>query len=222
MSPRRHFTLVTLVVMAMPAVACAQATRYPVEQAPWVRQPAVSLQALYRQGWEQGRRAGLDDARRGETFRYTDEADYRRTEAVLRQSGYDSRYRDQYRRGYDEGYRAGYSAAYADARGPAYGGSGRGRGVPPGWSNGRGVGTRGGWAGRYDPAFQIGATDGYESGLNDARGRREYDPISEGRYRAGDRGYQREYGSLDVYKANYREGFRAGYQEGYLDAGRFR
>ena len=223
MSPRRHFTLAMIVVMAAPAVACAQAGRYPMEQGPWGRQTPVSPQALYQQGWEQGQRAGVDDARLGREFRYTDEADYRRTEAVLRQSGYDNRYREQYRRGYDEGYRAGYSRTYGNARGPVFGGPGPGRGAPPVWSNGRGVGNRGGWAsGRYDPAFQNGATDGYEAGLKDAQGRRRFDPISEGRYRDGDRGYQREYGSRDIYKANYREGFRAGYEEGYLDAGRYR
>jgi len=222
MSPRRHVTLALLVVVAAPGMACAQIDRtrpIQVQEAQWGRQAPVTPQALYRQGWEQGQRAGLEDARRAEPYRYTDEADYRRTDTVLRHGGYDSRYRTEYRRGYDEGYRAGYSGGYG--RGPAYDGRLPGRGGPPAWSNGRGAG-RGGWAtGRYDPAFQTGATDGYEAGLKDAQSRRRFDPISEGRYRSADRGYKRAYGSKDLYKAHYREGFRAGYEEGYRDAARY-
>ena len=231
MSPRRHFTLAVLGVLMLPAAMYGQIPVQQVQQVQWFqwgRQTPVSPQALYRQGWEQGQRAGAEDARRGEPFRYTDESDFRRTDTVLRQGGYDNRYREDYRRGYDEGYRAGY-AQYSryDGRnlpgGPVYDGRLPGRGGPPAWSNGRGAGIgRGRWAtGRYDPAFQTGAADGYEAGLKDAQSRRRFDPISEGRYRDGDRGYKREYGSKDLYKATYREGFRTGYEDGYVDGGRY-
>jgi hypothetical protein len=208
-----------IALLAAPVMAQGQT----IQHVQWGGQPRVPAQALYRQGWEQGQRAGLEDARRGEPFRYTDESDYRRADAVLRQGGYDNRYRDEYRRGYEEGYRTGFSAAYGSrgARGPVYDSRLPGRGGPPVWSSGRGTERSGRATGRYDPAYQTGATDGYEAGLKDAQSRRRFDPISEGRYRDGDRGYKREYGDKDLYKARYRDGFRVGYEEGYVDAERY-
>ena len=64
-------------------------------------------------------------------------------------------------------------------------------------------------------------SDGYDAGLRDAQGRRQFDPISEGRYRSGDHGYEKSYGSRDAYKVQYRDGFRSGYEEGYGDARRY-
>ena len=113
------------------------------------------------------------------------------------------------------------------AAGPA-GQSGRaeGRGgEPEERSPGRG-GAPGGRAGRpwrplerrgahQEPAFARGYADGYRRGLEDSRDRNRYDPVAHRDYRAGDLGYQREYGSRDSYRNNYRAGFRQGYEEGY-------
>jgi hypothetical protein len=230
MSPRRHLVLAALALAATPIGALAQGSprdaqmqtqRAQTERVQWT-EPAqrAQLQALYRQGWEQGQRAGLEDARRGQPYRFTDEADFRRTDAVLSQRAYTIRHRDEYRRGYSDGYNSGWTS-YGRAAGPS------GRGGPyysprPGWgappwsdrSGGRGTA-------RFDLAYQNGLSDGYERGMEDARDRNRFDPISEGRYRDGDRGYEREYGPKDVYKANYRAGFRQGYEEGYVDAQRY-
>ena len=94
-----------------------------------------------------------------------------------RRYGSRDRYRDLFRRGFQEGYRFGYGAYGYQSGAP-------GRSGAPSWSGGRGTG-------RYDLAYQTGLNDGYEAGLNDARDRRRFDPISEGRYRDGDRGYER-------------------------------
>ena len=96
-----------------------------------------------------------------------------------------------------------------------------GTGGPPPWANGRGRGRgRGGYQ-TNDYAFQSGFTDGYEAGLDDGRDRRRFDPVGEGRYRSGDRGYRGDYGTRDAYKFRYREAFREGYEDGYGDGQRY-
>lgn len=147
----------------------------------------------YREGFERGRRAGAEDARKGDRFDFTDESDYRRGDR-----GYNSRYgsrdryRDVFRHGFEEGYRSGYGT-FAQPR-------------------------RGGYA--YNPASQIGYNDGYEAGLDDGRDGRRYDPFGERRYRNADRGYERHYGPREVYKTHYRDAFKNGYARGYADGRR--
>jgi hypothetical protein len=145
----------------------------------------------YDVGFERGQRAGLDDARRGDRYDFTDESDYRRGDAGYRgQYGDRQAYRERFRNGYQAGYRVGYGY---DRR-PGYAGS---------------------------PAFERGFNDGYEAGIKDARRRERPDPISEGRYRSADRGYNRNYGSREAYKNQYRTAFRQGYERGYADARRY-
>ena len=170
----------------------------------------------YREGYDRGLRAGEEDSRRNQSFNFTDESDYRSADAGYRsQYGNRDRYRDEFRRGYADGYRVSYS------RGDARYDSRPGAGLPP-WSNGRGRGnTPYGQPGvRTDLAFASGFNDGYEAGLDDGRDRRRENPIAESRYRNGDRGYQREYGSRDAYKIRYREAFKQGYARGYDDGRR--
>ena len=167
----------------------------------------------YNQGYQRGQSAGAEDSRRGDRFEFTDEGDYRRGDWGYRsQYGNRDRYRDSFRWGYQEGYRSGYGN---------YGGYGSGR--SGGYGNGRYDG--GPWydnrSNRYDPAYQTGLNDGYEAGLDDGRDNRRFDPVSERRFRNADRGYEREYGPREVYKANYREAFRTGYQRGYNDGRRY-
>ena len=70
----------------------------------------------YGQGLERGIRAGEEDSRRGQSFQFTDESDYRSADAGYRsQYGPRELYRDEFRRGYEAGYRTGYSRY---ARGP--------------------------------------------------------------------------------------------------------
>jgi hypothetical protein len=64
-------------------------------------------------------------------------------------------------------------------------------------------------------AFARGFDDGYREGLDDARDGDRYDPVREGRYRRGDRGYDRRYGPREFYKRDYREGFLAGYDRAF-------
>ena len=118
----------------------------------------------------------------------------------------------------EAGYRDGFGRyrAYGPANGRANGWR-PGAGGPPPWATARG---RGGYQ-RTDFAFRTGFTDGYEAGLRDGRDRDRFDPIREGRYRSGDHGYNRNYGSRDFYRVRFREGFLEGYEHGFNDGWRY-
>lgn len=212
----RHLLFISSLALIVPgASACAHTAFAQARYQPPVHRGSFA----FDEGYERGFRAGAVDFRRGERFYFADESEYRRGEAGYR-SGYGNRefYRREFRAGFTEGYRAGY-------RGSSPGRPGYGRGgapVPPWVDNGRGPwGNRPG-AGRNDPAFATGYSDGYEAGLDDGRDGRRNDPIAERRYRDGEHGYEREYGSRDAWKVGYRDGFRTGYQRGYQDGLRYR
>jgi hypothetical protein len=204
---RRHlpwFFALSLVT-TLPAIAAADASQ-------WGR--PSQFQPAYQEGYERGARAGAEDARRGDRFNFTDEGAYRSADAGYRsQYGNRNLYREEFRRAFESGYRTGYAG---------YGRGGYGRGnngqVLPPWSGNRG----GRGTGRFDPAVTQGYNDGYEAGLDDGRDGRRFDPVGEGRYRSGDRGYDRDYGSRDYYRTNYRVGFRNGYEEGFRDGTQYR
>lgn len=81
---------------------------------------------------------------------------------------------------------------------------------------------RGGWGTpRFDVAFRTGEEDGYKEGLRDGERGDRFDPVREKRYRSGDHGYDRRYGSKEAYKDRYRIGFRRGYEDGYQDGRRY-
>ncbi len=185
----------------------------------------------YNTGYDRGSRAGADDGQRNRDFNFVNKSDYRSADSGYRREyGDRERYRSDFRLGFESGYRDGYSRyrpAYGnggygnggyDPYGDRNGGWRPGTGGPPPWANGRARG-RGGY--QTDAAYQTGFTDGYEAGLDDGRDRRRFDPVGEGRYRSGDRGYNGNYGSRDAYKYRYREAFREGYEDGYGDGQRY-
>ena len=187
---RRHLIWVLALAVFVPTTAAAQ-------WGPQSRAQAPRGVAGYDEGYERGLRAGGDDLRRRSAFNFSIHVDFRRGDVGYRaQLGNRDRYRNEFRRGFETGYRAGYY----DSRG--------------GYGAGRGSGRA---AGRVDVAVQQGHSDGYEAGVNDARGRRQFDPVSERRYRSADRGYNNSYGPRERYTANYRTGFLNGYEAGYRD-----
>ncbi len=196
MSRLRFLTAVGGAVLIVPLAACATGTE-------WGR---PNLQAAYSTGYERGERAGDSDARRGDEYRFADESDYRNASRSRPRDNFEARYRDEFLRGFEAGYRNGYG----------YSNNGRRGGGPPPWANGRGNGGygRGGNA-QNDPAVRNGFEDGFEAGANDARARRRFEPVTEIRYRNGDRGYEREYGTRENYRDRYRVAFRQGYERGY-------
>lgn len=219
----RTLALVSAFAVALPMTAAAQAVPRQGVQSP-----------AYRTGYDRGVRAGQEDGRRNDRFDYSNESEYRNADTGYNRSyGDRDRYRSEFRLGYESGYRDGYGRYQSGGYGN-YGGSGRnsgyddgtwrpGTGGPPPWANGRGRGQgngNGSWQ-RNDLAFQNGFTDGYDEGLKASRDRQRFDPVSEGRYRDGDRGYRSQYGSRDTYRATYRTAFREGYETGYNDGRRY-
>jgi hypothetical protein len=202
---RRHLTLAALLSFAAPALTFAAAPQWSGQVAvQWGAQD--SLQRAYREGHDRGVRAGEVDGRRGDGFRFQDESDYRRGDfGYRREYGSVDRYRAEFRRGFELGYREGFTRFDRGSNG-RYG--------PGPWSNGPGYG-------RVDLASRNGYNDGYNEGLHDGRDRNRFNPIGERRYRSGDHGYDRSYGSKDRYKAVYRDAFRDGYEAGFRDGARY-
>jgi hypothetical protein len=63
----------------------------------------------------------------------------------------------------------------------------------------------------YDNGFREGLKEGEKDGKKHDRFRYQ----DEGAYDHGDKGYHREYGSIDRYRQSFRTGFAAGYSDGY-------
>jgi hypothetical protein len=168
----------------------------------------------YTEGYNDGARAGRDDARDGRAFEYQRHRDYRENNRGNGSRGDRNTYVQQYRSGFVAGYRDGY-----------YGGGGRGRGVIPrggrpsyGGGPNYGDSRYGGYPGRgADVAYTRGRDEGYRKGLEDGRDRDPRDPWRHGWYRDGDRGYRREFGPRGLYQRSYRAAFEQGYAQGYRD-----
>jgi hypothetical protein len=195
-------------LVVVPVLTAQAAPQYPIP-----RSPRVIVSPGFESGYARGVAAGEEDRRRGEPFNFTDESDYRRADTGYRREyGPIETYRTEFRRGFETGYRAA---------GERRGAIGRDEwGDLPG--RGRGRGRIGGPAYRYDVASAQGFADGYNAGFDDGDRNRRYELTSEGRYRSGDHGYERWYGTREAYRANYREGFHQGYDEGYERGLRFR
>src|SRR5262245_15406981 len=212
----RTVVLVSALALGAPAMLHAQRQ--------WGQWGSSSNQLAYNEGYQRGLQSGEQDARRGDSFNYTDESDFRRGDiGYRREYGSVDQYRNQFRRGFETGYRAGFDRQHDDRYSPDR------RNGPPPCDNGRASGRVGRYGDRYDPygrgtsynfAFQNGFNDGYERGVDDGRGRRRNDPFAESRYRSADHGYKSEYGSKDAYKLTYRDAFQQGYDRGYNDARR--
>lgn len=206
----RGLALASALVLAVPAVSLQAQS---VWRAP---APPVYGRAAYDEGYRRGEAVGIRDARRGAAFNFYIAGDYRRGDPGYRsQYGQRDRYRIDFRAGFEAGYRAGYNR-FRPGRGNVAPG-------PPAWSRGRARGLdRYGYAGSNDLASMNGWNDGYEEGVNDGRKRHTDDPYDESRYRDGDRGYERYYGSKELYRSVYRRAFIEGYETGYRDGWSYR
>jgi hypothetical protein len=175
----------------------------------------------YENGYREGIEEGQNDARRGRDFSYERHDEYRDADAGFRRSDGDI---NGYRRSFRQGFQAGYNEAYdRSGRRGGYGRTyprGNGRyDYPEPYPNGGdpngGYGSNRGGYGYGSPAAEAGYRDGLEAGRDDASDRERFDPIRAKRYREGDHGYDRRYGSRDDYKRDYRAAFEHGYREGY-------
>jgi hypothetical protein len=187
------------------------------------RSYADARRAAYDNGFREGLRQGENDGRRNNVFAFQDERTYQRADkGYHREFGPLERYRTSFRSGYSAGYSDGYQRY---ARNYGYNGRpdySRGPGYPntyPRYPQ-QSPGYRG-YGGYGSPAFQNGASDGFDKGVEDARKNRSYDPHRHSWYRSGDRHYEGRYGSRELYKDVYRDGFTDGYDRGYR-GGRYR
>src|SRR5262245_44615745 len=64
-------------------------------------------------------------------------------------------------------------------------------------------------------AYNEGYQRGLRAGEDDIRRGQAFNYTDESDFRRGDVGYRREYGSLDVYRNQFRRGFETGYRAGY-------
>jgi len=64
-------------------------------------------------------------------------------------------------------------------------------------------------------AYDNGYREGLEHGEKDARRGRDFAYAHDSEYRDADHGYNRSYGSIDVYRRVFRQGYVDGYTEGY-------
>lgn len=189
--------LAATVLVATPA--CATGMRYP-QQRPIADRDD---RAYYNRGVRDGRDAGADDARRGRAYdvrRHGEYRDNRRGD----DRGDLRAYRDGFESGYEDGYRR-YARGGMDT--PRRNGPPDYRGQPP---------YDGGARNRVlSPAADNGYRDGLQEGERAARSGDRYDPVREKRYREGDHGYDRKWGSRDEYAREYRAAFQRGYEAGY-------
>jgi flagellar biosynthesis/type III secretory pathway protein FliH len=186
--------------MSLTSTACASGGFYTYQ--PGVR--GVDDRA-YARGYDQGLRQGEADARRNRRFDYARHGEYRNADGGYRGYGDRNAYRSLFRQGFVAGYNDGFRRYARQGYGyppPTY------RNVPPAAYPGNR---------RFSPAAENGHRDGYQQGREDARDRDRYDPIRASRYRSGDRGYERRYGSLEDYKREYRAAFQQGYEQGYRE-----
>jgi len=209
----RYLALMSMLVVAIPAASVSLDARQQWSQPQIWSRPSQT--PAYNTGYNYGMTAGEEDGRRGQSFNFANENNYRRGDLGYRSEyGNRDRYRDDFRRGFESGYRIGYDRY---VRQGGYGNNG-GYGYPRTGNYG-GNGNYGGYGnGRYDLAFDNGYADGYDAGFKDGRDRHRNDPIAESRYRSGTHGYESRYGSKDAYKNRYRDAFRGGYEQGYRDA----
>jgi flagellar biosynthesis/type III secretory pathway protein FliH len=64
-------------------------------------------------------------------------------------------------------------------------------------------------------AYDNGFREGLKQGEKDGRKNDQFRYQDEKTFQRGDKGYHREYGSLDRYRQSFRTGYSAGYSEGY-------
>jgi flagellar biosynthesis/type III secretory pathway protein FliH len=189
-----RWTITTLALAAVAAPAAAQRTAVPRDRDGYYEgrdhDDRIESREAYQSGYRDGLRDGENDARHSRPFE-------------IRNTGR-LKHDDVFRRGYEQGYRESYERSRVVI-------------VPPASRPGGGVFNRRLPRGYEEPAFARGYSDGYREGADDGHDRDRYDPVRNGKYRDGDNGYYREYGSKDAYKYNYRTGFRQGYEDGYRD-----
>ncbi|MEO6235704.1 MAG: hypothetical protein ABIQ52_01830 [Vicinamibacterales bacterium] len=224
----RHTTLTVMALMLAAGPAAAQAPGWIQSAASYSRADyrapyADAQRAAYDNGYRDGLKRGEQALRDRRAFDVQREREYRDAENGYNRSyGDRNRYRDNYRGGFTQGFRDayqrdgygrdGYGRDGYDPRGNSSPFPGGGRRNGPGYGRGPGYGGNAGYG-----AYQTGASDGYEKGLDDVGDRKYADATRHKWYRNGDHDYNNRYGSKDSYRIEYRRGFEEGYARAFRE-----
>ena len=208
----KFLTISAALVIASSAPAAAQTNDWLAGTAAYSRDDyRTSYTQAQRQAYDNGYRDGLkrgeEAVRDRKAFNVEIERDYRSADRGYNRSlGDRNLYHDNYRGGFSQGYRDAYSRYCGKSNGRCDNGNGygpwdnRGRNGRVARGSGNGTGTAYG-------AYQNGASDGYQKGLDDVQDRKSPDVTRQKWYRSGDHDYNSNYGSKDAYRVEYRRGF---------------
>jgi hypothetical protein len=195
---------VVAVAVAMSGLALAQYGRDDDDGYYRQGNSAQARQYGYQQGYNDGVSKGQHEGREHDPYDYQTPDWRQATRGYQRWMGEVSWYQRGYQNGYSNGFRSGYQSV-AGQRGDRDGDGDR-------WSFN---GSRG-----YDPyqasyqnvASQFGFEDGAAVARADLQNGKAYNSRPRGRFDDCDRGYRREYGSKDQYKAEYASAYSNGYE----------
>jgi hypothetical protein len=227
----RIFALCTTLLAAAAPAGAQQLNSWMTQRAAYVDDGQYPYndgrRIAYDNGFREGRNDGEHAARDRRPFDLERERDYRNGDHGYNHSyGNKDRYREEFRVGYAAGYREaydryGYNGGYNGGRAvPRRDGYGYPTPYPqtsPRYDYPRGGGY--GYSGNI--AFENGARDGYEKGLDDLRHRRYPDYARQKWYRSGDHDYNGRYGPREIYKDQYRRGFQQGYDRAFREGRRW-
>lgn len=172
---------------------------------------AQAQQYGYQKGYRDGAKRGREEGRENDPFDYQTPDWRQATRGYQRWMGPV----ELFQRGYQNGYRAGFESGYQSVnrrdgdRDDGY--YGRGGYGGPGY----------GRDGYNSPAYNVGYQDGQEMARHDLQKRNGYNSSPRGPFDDRDRGYQRQYGDKNEYKAEYTQGYRAGYDSTFRGYGRY-
>ena len=171
-------------------------------------------------GYERGYDDGLDHGRQDREVRAN--YDFRSEDFKHADRGYEKYmgdkgdYKNAYRRGYQSGYDAGFNRGsdrlsdrydrdrYDRRYDDRYGYPDR---YPDRYETRRSI--------NAGPAFDLGYREGLEEGRKDRDKHKRFDPDNHGEFRDADHGYRSEYGSKELFRDEFRDGFLRGYREAY-------
>lgn len=156
--------------------------------------PAQAHQYGFQNGYQDGLRRGRHETRENDPSDFQSRDWHNASRGYQNWMGPFGLFQD----GYRDGYRQGYQAAFNDRWGRRGDDDSRSAGY-------------GNWA---SFAYNYGLQDGILAGREDSFRGKQFNPNPRGSNHA-DRGYLREYGDRNAYRAQYSDGYRAGYQKTY-------
>jgi hypothetical protein len=189
---------IAAIALAMTVLASGAALAYDGDDGYRQGYPAQAQQYGYQNGYNDGVKQGRHEGRERDPYDFHTPDWRKATRGYQRWMGSPDSYQRAYQDGYSNGFRAGYDETAGNFRrdgGPAYDS----------------------WHGSYEAVsvngYRFGRNDGALVARQDLRAGKPYNPNPRGQYDDCDRGYRREYGSKDRYRADYANGYRSGYEQ---------